>query len=1054
MKSRKNLRRKFFKHLKENLFVYLMAGLAVSYASPLYAAPAPNALPSGGQFVGGSGSITPQGLQMDVVQHQQNAAIKWQQFNVGKDASVNFKSNAGGPFNTLNYVNGGNVSEIYGKINAQNGNIYLVNPAGVQIGDGAKVNVGSLYVSNKKLDESKLASFNGNNIDSMVAAGQTANAQLMSLGDIVSAGKVTFDGDRIVIDADKLYKNADHEQLVTAQNLVVKTSDMNNVVIGYAMTKGRSANQSTALAEGSTARDAVSYEWIENLDQLQAMKNKLNGNFALKKDIDASATKNRDYGEKDGKGFKPVGQAKKDSYGSIIDGSSTPFTGRFEGNDFEIKNLYINRPEEDSVGLFGYTKGATIGDVTIGKGSSIKGKDSTGAIIGLGENTTIGNLTNYANVEGRHGVGGIIGDLENKSTINKATLENYGEVKALTWSEGLDQDTGDNIGGIIGNCLDVTITDSKFYNEGKVSGQFSVGGIFGTSWADISGSYFANGEASGLKGGAEIESSGGEGVGGIIGKQTTGNIESSTFLNFGSIGGSTYIHRMGGIFGSLENKNKLLKDCFFMNRGTITNTGSGAWRTAGIIGDNARNVEGSTLINSGAIKVKGGGGIAASMVGGIFGTNDGKIENSTLTNTADIAAKDANYVGGLIGINRNKIQNSTLVNFKKVEGKENVGGLIGQNHSQSGGDWIYGGRDEKDEYYKYMICNIGAVEGEKNVGGIIGENKGTLSGAFNVGTVTGTGEAVGGIVGNNQYNIASVEEVFNMGDVKGKDKVGGIIGANPAGALSDAYNTANVTGTSNVGNVLGYSESSSNKFERIYATNTTGKLIGAQKYKAKITDAYSFVPGDTSIEGVTVIDSTDKQKLSESYGAMLQSGKWKIYEGQSTPLLKFFLTKATYNGDTMLNYTGENQGLNVDNVTAPDPNQEGASGKVDSNLLHAIQNSAVGDNYLAFWSDQVYMQTVEGETVPVMGYDIDTTYSIYSGTRPQPPTPSGPDQPNPPTPPTPELEQQEVQLEVYDLYDIPHIDTNLRHEQQTVPVVEIENGGMELDVEEIGIEVE
>ena len=62
---------------------------------------------------------------------------------------MNFKGPDG--FNSLNYVTGANapISEIYGQLTALGGNIFIANPAGVQIGNSAQINVGSLYVTNK-----------------------------------------------------------------------------------------------------------------------------------------------------------------------------------------------------------------------------------------------------------------------------------------------------------------------------------------------------------------------------------------------------------------------------------------------------------------------------------------------------------------------------------------------------------------------------------------------------------------------------------------------------------------------------------------------------------------------------------------------------------------------------------------------------------------------------------------------------------------------------------------------------------------------------------------
>ena len=291
------------------------------YTLPLHAATsvvANNALPQGGQFFDGKefvtgsvidnkhqftgmdgniiGSISkPNDLTMNVHQANQNAVIKWESFDVGGSATVNFTSDKSN-FNTLNYVNSGAASQIYGTINANNnGNIFIVNPAGVQIGNSAQINVGSLYVSNKYLNEGKLGAFAGTITPEMINATKTADAALMSIGNI-NASKVIFEGDgRIVIDSERLKDVAGTEKL-TADKIFVNTKDKNNVVIGYEAydkTNGyKIVDTGTAIA---TVNDAAfkkenGYMWVEDVKQLQAINTNLSGNYALRNSIDATST--------------------------------------------------------------------------------------------------------------------------------------------------------------------------------------------------------------------------------------------------------------------------------------------------------------------------------------------------------------------------------------------------------------------------------------------------------------------------------------------------------------------------------------------------------------------------------------------------------------------------------------------------------------------------------------------------------------------------------------------------------------------------------------------
>lgn len=235
------------KNLKRNLLICLLAGSAVMYTLPLHAATsvvANNTLPSGGSVIAGDiqipewakpgGTNSAGNLEMNITQKSTNGIISWGSFDVGGSATVNFKGPESG-YNTLNYVNGGNMSQIYGTINANNnGNIFIVNPAGVQIGNSAQINVGRLYVSNNEMSDADFTHFmnnaNPNDIINYALQGESTEAALMSLGNI-NATNVTFEGDgRIVIDSERIKNTAGD---AVNNNFEIHTNDVNNVIIGY-----------------------------------------------------------------------------------------------------------------------------------------------------------------------------------------------------------------------------------------------------------------------------------------------------------------------------------------------------------------------------------------------------------------------------------------------------------------------------------------------------------------------------------------------------------------------------------------------------------------------------------------------------------------------------------------------------------------------------------------------------------------------------------------------------------------------------------------------------
>lgn len=171
-----------------------------------------NMLPGNGNVIAGTieggfnGSWT-QGNQMNLHQTTQNAIVTWDSFSIGANASVTIRGDHNN-FNMLNYVTGSESSQIYGKLNSyvgdkQGGNIYLVNPNGVQIGNSAEINVGSLHIANKKIDNINTWTENTDIANALKQNKAMTNAELMSLG-YINANKLVFEGERVVIDMDRL----------------------------------------------------------------------------------------------------------------------------------------------------------------------------------------------------------------------------------------------------------------------------------------------------------------------------------------------------------------------------------------------------------------------------------------------------------------------------------------------------------------------------------------------------------------------------------------------------------------------------------------------------------------------------------------------------------------------------------------------------------------------------------------------------------------------------------------------------------------------------------
>lgn len=803
------------KNLKRNLLICLLAGSAVMYTLPLHAATSVignNTLPQNGQFVGGSaaGSIVPKGdLQLDVSQKYQNAVIKWDSFDVGGSATVNFSAEGAyaNNFNTLNYINSGAASQIYGTINAQGGNIFIVNPAGVQIGNSAQINVGSLHVSNKNLDDAINKLFDDASKDEtgnfyqtiglpseLMANSTNTDAVLMSLGNI-NANKVTFEGDgRIVIDSERI-KNAAGSAV--NNDFEVHTNDDGNVLIGYDAYneivsedngtvhdkgtyegKQKTFDNNVFVNNSATATVVDGYMWVEDVNQLQAIDTNLSGNYALRNSIDATSTEQN--------GFKSIGSD-----------DSKAFTGNFDGIDYNIFNLNISGI--DNVGLFGKTDGATINNVTLVGGSITGTGSNVGAIVGNANNTTLTNVVNSAAVSGNSYVGGIVGsayDSAIKDAINTGTING----------------SGDNVGGLIGN-----LQDSKFIEATDITEEVEKG-LIGNSYnlGDVSGN--------------------GHNVGGLVGHAYDATIGDGTNLVYNRLD-VTGAYNVGGIVGNMEGTTVQNAE----NSGTVLASGYTNGKYIFHTDNAAFDGNGDKL---------GEKDVYIANAGGIAGTSS---DDSTITdvlNTGNVSSSkqdgkdfyDAGNVGGIVGSAVDTDITNATNRENEVRGAHNVGGVAGYfgnsndakdapdytitNGINDGGDIMATGARNKDGFVKEKVRSTDTGAEETiigNMGGVVGYLDGDnvyVTGSANRGTVHSldiTGDTVskasqasntGGVVGKidrsatkslsdikNNIKKAAVSNSYNTGDVRGYMGVGGVVGMMYNGEVASSYNLGSINTT-------------------------------------------------------------------------------------------------------------------------------------------------------------------------------------------------------------------------------------------------------------------
>ena len=227
--------------------------------------------------------------------------------------------------------------------------------------------------------------------------------------------------------------------------------------------------------------------------QLNNIKSYLDRHFVQVDDIDMDVAP---YNE--GQGWEPIG-----TWVGFFDPANAPFTGRFEGNQYSISGLTINRPGTDGVGLFSNVEGGTISNAHL-VGVAVTGKNNVGGLVGhnLGE---VARSSATGVVSGTNSVGGLMGS-------------NYdGDIEscyAAVTVNGVGSSFG-GVGGLVGSNYNGEIAES--YATGAVAGISGVGGLAGYCDGDISDSY-ATGAVAGT----------GD-LGGLVGQKPDGTVTASYY---------------------------------------------------------------------------------------------------------------------------------------------------------------------------------------------------------------------------------------------------------------------------------------------------------------------------------------------------------------------------------------------------------------------------------------------------------------------------------------------------------------------------------------------
>ena len=124
---------------------YTAVILILLFNTPVFAAP------NGANVVHGNVNITQSGSNTIINQSSDKAIVNWNSFDLSKGESVQFNQNSSSSI-ILNRVTNGLPTSIFGNINA-NGNVFILNNAGVLIGNGANINTNSFLAGAANIND-------------------------------------------------------------------------------------------------------------------------------------------------------------------------------------------------------------------------------------------------------------------------------------------------------------------------------------------------------------------------------------------------------------------------------------------------------------------------------------------------------------------------------------------------------------------------------------------------------------------------------------------------------------------------------------------------------------------------------------------------------------------------------------------------------------------------------------------------------------------------------------------------------------------------------------
>ncbi|NTV02889.1 MAG: filamentous hemagglutinin N-terminal domain-containing protein, partial [Chlorobiaceae bacterium] len=503
--------------------------------------------------------------------------------------------------------------------------------------------------------------------------------------------------------------------------------------------------------------------------------------------------------------------------GSTLSGSGSYLGGLVGGNtgtvsassvtDTNVTSSYAGNTYAG--GLAGSNSG-TLAGVRV-SGGSVKGITHLGGLVGSNTGTVSGSSVTGSTVTSTYNADAFVGGLAgaNSGTLTGVSVTSA-TVKGKSYIGGM---AGTNAGTIVdASVTNATVNGSSYiggmagYNAGtviasgvtdtSVTGTYSdsyLGGLVGYNSGTLDRVSVTNATVSAV----------GQ-AGGLVGRNAATGIVVNSSVTGGTVTGVQYIGGMAGYNAGILSASNVTDV-------TVTSTYNVDPNLGGLAGFNSGTLAGVHVTNASVTA-------AGQYVGGLVGNNTGTLSSASVTNAT---VKGKSYIGGMAGYNAGTVIASGVTDTSVTgtyNGDSRIGGIVGYNSGMLAGVNVTNATvSAAGQYVGGMVgYNNGmitaadvygaTVSGSNYIGGLVGRNysPGNIS-ASNVtnSTVNGSGQYVGGLVGDNTGTLSSVTASGTT--VTGHSYVGGLVGSNGGNIDSVSLTDAKVygSGTNYVGGLAG-----------------------------------------------------------------------------------------------------------------------------------------------------------------------------------------------------------------------------------------------------------